>query len=166
MIVDAEGIELPESRGVKLLRSSTRKFVLTGSYFFGCARGESDVDFMADYDGSNRWWLDNQGFKLREDLAEEFYKASEGNQPFAGTIQLWEMDKVQVQLVGDLYLKTMVRDIVKKHHYDWHLTADTKDRTRLWHAWLTVLSSSPIGLPFFSVFDDPHLSPIKPFEEL
>lgn len=165
MILDAKGIELPVSGGVATLSRSKRKFVLTGSYFFGCVRGDSDVDFMADYDGSNRHWLEDQGFKLRENCAEECYKAEEGGQAFLGTIQLWEMDKVQVQLVGDLWLKTKVRDIIKHHHYDWHLTANKADRTKLWHAWLTILASGPRGLPFYTGFDDAQLSTIKPYEE-
>jgi hypothetical protein len=144
MTHDRNGIAVPGSPELELLDDSKEfDFYLTGSYYFGCARPDSDLDFVAQYSPELFKWLEANGFKS---ILSAHYNNS------LMTRYVMERGNVQVQLARDVAEKCRVRDLVREHNADWHLTADRGQRTWLWNRWAEVLAPDIYGPSSLSLF--------------
>ena len=92
-----------ENSVVHSLNSSTYKFVLTGSRFFGTCRPESDWDFFTDNGEAIQQYLVSYGFKRLETSSYVDSSIVE---------VLRHPDGVDVQLVEDAGLKAAAQQIL------------------------------------------------------
>lgn len=113
---------------VGILDRSPFDFYLAGSRYMGCARPDSDWDFIAQDSTEIRKHLVTLGF---EPLFEE-YPIVAGN-----TVEVYqrvlEGHKVQVQLQRDVNVQRTIRDIIKTHMLERHIKMDREARTELWN---------------------------------
>lgn len=133
MILDATATTLPNNETIAALAASEFEFYLTGSRYFGCARPDSDWDFIVKETPAVQKFLDQRGFS--ENLFE-YYATANTDTVTAGVVQAGD---VQVALVDDAHLKRKARDGIKQFNYEYHQFAGTAERTRLWNDWLSIL---------------------------
>jgi hypothetical protein len=131
---------------VGILDRSPFDFYLAGSRYMGCARPDSDWDFLAQDSAEIRRYLKTAGFRP---LFEE-YPITAGNtvEVFQRTI---EGHKVQVQLQRDVNVQRTIRDIIKTYMLERHIKMDREARTELWnmlHCCMTMPVSSVVVVGF------------------
>lgn len=108
------------SRILSILENSAFEFHLTGSRFFGSHQINSDYDFFTENAEDCEEYLIENGFRTRRT-----YKN------MVGIAKLYELGKVQVQLVNGAKLKNKIQDALKKIHSNFG-ELDKRDRTYRW----------------------------------
>lgn len=117
---------VPSEPLVDLLAESPVEFYLAGSHYFGCARPDSDIDFMTQDDRETIAFLLANGFRSLRDRQRYV-------QDSVLTAGVYENGRVQVQLCHHVDVKRKVRDIVVQHFAEWHLKANSIERSWLWN---------------------------------
>lgn len=124
---------IPLTPEVQALMGSKLTFHLTGSHFFGCARPDSDIDFIAQYS---------------EDVVDELLAAGfarmgeESDYADAGHTQgVYQRGQVQVQVVYNRAAVCMARNILSTFFAEKHLHADKSIRREMWTNLIYTLSS-------------------------
>lgn len=133
MVKDNEDFKLPCGAGaigdetVCLLESSAFVFHLGGSYFFGCATMNSDVDFIVQHSEAVVDWLEQNGFETYGGVAY-----SDVDPTVQITYGIYEKGDVQVSVVFNLPAKLIARDILSKYFAAEHLEANRETRNAVW----------------------------------
>jgi hypothetical protein len=127
---------------VALAMQADITFYLTGSHFFGCARPDSDIDFIVQDTPLVRARLIQLGFADHDLL--DGYAEDRGL-----TNEVWECVQdgitVQVQLCADALLKRDVRDLVERFHSDTHPRFNREERAKLWGGLAELLRMRPMA---------------------
>lgn len=122
-------------------------FYQTGSRYMGCAREDSDWDFMVQDSPEVRAWLHGIGFS--DDILA--YAESYGVDPHRGSqtvavLQCVDNDhKIQVQLARDVQLQRTVRDVITHYLPEKHREAGREGRQCIWNTLADVIKHDPIA---------------------
>lgn len=140
MIKDNLRLEVPayfpeEETAIDVLDMGPFEFFLAGSRYMGCARPNSDWDFIAQDSDPLRNYLERVGFKP----LFTNYGDADNNTAWIGEKVSGE-HKVQVQLKKDVEKARISRDIIKAHLLQEHIKMDAEQRNWLWNDLYAVLS--------------------------
>ncbi len=118
-------------------------FHLAGSYYFGVASEDSDVDLYAEYKPALLTWLRDNGFRrlgiggrpMLIDIEQENYVAIEKREGDT-THGVFEhaTSKLHVQVFYNLDVALRARDILAKCFNAEHARTRGEDRSRMWRA--------------------------------
>lgn len=120
------GAIAPADDIVTQLEASQFTFYLTGSYYFGCATPDSDVDFMVQDSPETEEWLVSVGFQRMGEKNESKY-TNDGP-----THAVYENGNVQVQLIYNVQAKRAARTALAQWFADEHKAADKNTRAAVW----------------------------------
>jgi hypothetical protein len=128
------------------LSISPFEFFLAGSRYMGCARPDSDWDFITQDSPFVKQHLERMGFEEME----RGYDGERGNTVLV--MQKKDGDyTVQVQLCRSAHWKRVVRDIIKAHMLVEHIKMGKHQRNAVWdmlYATLSATAESYDAVPF------------------
>lgn len=135
---------IPPPEAQLLVEQPEFTFHLGGSHYFGVATEQSDFDFITqDSDGVVKW-LESVGFKQMGKpltdaarLLQDVTLASEYEAP--DTRGIWQLGRVQVQVVYDLRAVLAARTILAIHFNHEHAAMNKEARDKVWPAMISVV---------------------------
>ena len=116
---------------ISLMTSTSRKFELTGSRFFGNTHRFSDWDFFTEYSDSVVDWLKAWGFhRLEANLVKDLMTLYPGD---PNIVDVWQKHNVQVQLVINFKIKHYAQMLLSvEPARKWYLAAQKEGRKEWW----------------------------------
>lgn len=138
MLLDTKGAVPAVETTRALWRPTEIDFYLTGSRYFGCARPDSDWDFMVQDSPEVREFLKGLGFVQR--VAPQYASNL--------TTEVWEVQDghvtIQVQLSQDVQKKRAVRDFLATAMSEQHRKANREERMWLWGQLAEIIQFVPL----------------------
>ncbi len=130
MILDTK-VPLPQHAIIDVLMDSGITFFQTGSRYMGCARDDSDWDFITLDCEETRGILQGLGFRFMRD-ADGYPRAKDGG--LTNEVMEWAEGSItiQVQLSSLPQIKRQVRDLICTFLLREHIKADSGQRSMLW----------------------------------
>lgn len=142
MLVDANKVLRSWPEEMWALAQSEFAFHVGGSHFFGCAREDSDIDFITEESQAVVDWLVSNGFSRMGGTEAEY------SVPETQTRGVYQKGKVQVQVVYNIKATLIARDVLAKHFADEHLKADGPTRREVWSKIIRTIDLVEVNFAF------------------